>query len=141
VALNKVRLPGILTLLMGMLNVGLAVSFVKLGWGALGIAAAGAIVLTMKNAFFTPIYAATIQELPWWTFLKTVGTGLLAALFVIGVAYAGAQLAYLDSWMTIITLGAFVTLLYIMAVHFFVLHDEDNQLLMTLLPLERIFSR
>jgi O-antigen/teichoic acid export membrane protein len=79
-ALNKVKLPGIVTLVMGIGNVILAVLFVRLGWGALGIATAGAIMLTLKNALFTPIYAASIQKLPWWTFIRTLFPIIIAAV-------------------------------------------------------------
>ncbi len=70
VAMNKVKLPAIVTLVMGILNLVLAillVTYFKLG--VFGVAIAGAVVLTAKNALFTPIYAARIQRVPWYSFL------------------------------------------------------------------------
>lgn len=133
-ALNKVSIPGVVTLVLGVCNVGLAVLFVKWGWGAVGIAAAGALVLTAKNALFTPIYAAYIQKLPWWTFMKTMFLIILAALFVGGIAYAATQLIQVRSWFMLIAVGGGLSLLYMAAAYFGLLQKEDRDLLFTLLP-------
>jgi len=133
-AFNKVSLPGIVTLVMGVMNVGLAVALARLGWGAVGIAAAGALVLTLKNALFTPIYAAYIQKLPWWTFMKTMFLIILAAFFVGGMAYAATQLIQVRSWFMLIAVGGGLSLLYTAAVYFGLLRKEDRDLLFTLLP-------
>jgi hypothetical protein len=72
VAMNKVRWPGIVTLIMGIGNLALAIFLAKYAsWGIFGVAVAGAIVLTAKNALFTPIYGAIILDQPWHTFLKS----------------------------------------------------------------------
>jgi membrane protein EpsK len=138
IALDKVKLPGIVTLLMGILNVGLAIGFVELGWGALGIAAASALVLTLKNMLFTPIYAATIQKLPWWTFMSTIFPGILAALFTAGIAYGTAQLMSVHSWFNLIGVGGTIGLVYTLTVYFLILNKRDRRLLVTLLPLEKL---
>ena len=51
VATNSVKLPGWVTLVMGIGNLCLAIALPLLfGWGYYGVAAAGAIALTLKNA-------------------------------------------------------------------------------------------
>ena len=57
-ALNKVRIPGLVTLLLGILNLGLAIWWVEWDQLGMGVALAGAVVLTLKNTVFTPIYGA-----------------------------------------------------------------------------------
>jgi membrane protein EpsK len=82
-ALNKVRWPGLATLLAGVINLFLAIAFTKyFHWGIYGVAIAGAIVLTTKNAFFMPIYGAFILRQPWHTFLKSylMGSAFLVVL-------------------------------------------------------------
>jgi membrane protein EpsK len=60
-AADRVKVPALVTLVMGLCNLLTAVFFVRcMHWGAWGVAAAGAIVLTCKNAFFTPAYTAHI---------------------------------------------------------------------------------
>jgi O-antigen/teichoic acid export membrane protein len=86
-ALNKVKLPALVTCAMGMLNLGLAIFLAKfLGWGVYGVAVAGAIVLTTQNSLFTPIYAAIILKRPWHTFIRSSmsGVAFLAALLAFG---------------------------------------------------------
>jgi membrane protein EpsK len=82
-ALNKVRWPGLATLLAGVVNLFLAILFARyLDWGIYGVAAAGALVLTLKNGFFMPIYGAIILRQPWHTFLKSYLSG---SAFLIGL--------------------------------------------------------
>jgi membrane protein EpsK len=134
VALNKVAVPGVVTLIMGVINIGLAIAFVMLGWGALGIAAAGAILLTLKNALFTPVYAALIQKLPWWTFLKTILPITVAALATGWFAYIAAQFIPICSWVTLILVGGFTSVLYLVTVYFGLLNREDRNFLIKFLP-------
>ena len=52
------RVPAIVTIVMGFGNLGLAILLAgPMGWGLYGVAAAGAIALTAKNLIFTPLYA------------------------------------------------------------------------------------
>lgn len=84
VAVNKVRCPGLVTFIMGLVNLCLAILLAKyLGYGIHGVAIAGAIVLTAKNSLFTPVYAAIITRRPWHTFLKPL---LSSAGFLIGLS-------------------------------------------------------
>lgn len=119
IALNKVRLPGIMTFGMGVINVLSAVFFVRMGWGALGIAAAGAITLTLKNAFFTPIYAALIQRLSWFTYIKDMIPGILATLLIGLGAYSLTHIIQINSWLPLIGLGVAIGLIYIIGIYVF----------------------
>jgi membrane protein EpsK len=85
-ALNKVRFPGIVTLVGGITNLILAILFCKyLNWGLLGVAAAGAFVLTVNNAFFVPVYAAKILGKPWHIFVKAYVPGGVILLGLTGL--------------------------------------------------------
>jgi O-antigen/teichoic acid export membrane protein len=86
-AYNKVRLPGIVTLIMGIANFALAVLLALFsGWGYYGVAAAGAIVLTLKNAVFTPWYATKVIGVGVHTFTSAMFPGLVAGLLLGGIA-------------------------------------------------------
>lgn len=77
-ASNTVRVPALVTFAMGVLNV--VVSYllgVTFGMGAIGVAMATAIVLTMKNALFTPYYAAVVLKKPVGIFFKPLCSGIL----------------------------------------------------------------
>lgn len=61
VAYLKVKIPGTATLLFGILNILLAIIFVEVfGMGLVGIGAAWAIAMFLKNGIFNPIYHALI---------------------------------------------------------------------------------
>jgi membrane protein EpsK len=88
-AFNKVKIPAILTIILGVLNFLLAVVFTNMtNWGYYGVAIAGVVALTMKNLIFTPLYAAHILHLPKYTFLRSVCSGGIAFLLVFSCATA-----------------------------------------------------
>jgi membrane protein EpsK len=83
-ASNSVRMPAIVTIVMGVMNV--IVSYVlgvTMGMGAIGVALATAVVLTLKNAFFTPLYCAAILKQPYWVYLDP----LLRSVPLMGLFY------------------------------------------------------
>lgn len=99
IAANKVRLPGIVTFLMGVGNLGLAIFLC--GWtplGMYGVALASAWVLTLKNTFFTPIYGAYIIGEKWYSFLKDLIGITISAIGVFGVAITLEHLLNLAVW-------------------------------------------
>ncbi|HTA29155.1 MAG TPA: oligosaccharide flippase family protein, partial [Candidatus Cybelea sp.] len=70
-ATNRVKVPAVVTVIMGMANLGLALLLARpMHWGLYGIAAAGAIMLTLKNVFFTPIYGAHVLGKSCWVFYR-----------------------------------------------------------------------
>jgi O-antigen/teichoic acid export membrane protein len=87
-ATNQVKLPAILTLVMGGLNFVLAIWFVKqFELGYYGVVIAGLIVLTLKNALFTPWYAAHLLNLRHFTFFRPLLNGFLAFCLLYAVAF------------------------------------------------------
>jgi len=91
VATNHVRLPGILTCVMGLGSLGLALLLAgPVGWGMYGVAVAGAVMLTAKNLVFTPLYTARILGLGYGTFYREI---LPVVASTIGLAGAGWWLA------------------------------------------------
>lgn len=134
-AFNRVRWPGIITFAMGVANLGLAIGLSKWGgWGALGIGVAGAITLTLKNAIFTPIYSATIQKLPWWSFLFVIVPGFVGALTLGFAAYVLSTIWIIDSWMRLVTAVLILSVSYCGVVYLVGLNRDDRSLLGSFLP-------
>ena len=72
-AANRVKLPGLVTLAVGVINLMLALFLAgALGWGLYGLAAAGAISLTLRHLVFTPLYGALILRQSLKTFYRRV---------------------------------------------------------------------
>lgn len=86
VAFNKVRIPGIVTLIMGIGNFLLAITFSQFtGLGYYGVALAGSIMFTLKNSFFIPLYAAKVLQVPKYTFLSSLLYGIVPMSVITGV--------------------------------------------------------
>ena len=134
VAYNKVRWPGIVTLVGGLANLALAISLVKWGkFGMLGVAIAGAITLTIKNILFTPIYSAIIQKIHWWKYFPAIMPAALGTIMVSSLAYMTTQLFILDSWMELVLAGVVVSSLFGLAAYVFMLNLEERKLLLGLI--------
>ena len=138
-ATNHVRRPGLVTLGLGVANFLLAMSWARWGgWGVVGVAAAGAIVLTLKNFVFTPIYAAWILGQPWHTFYSSMIVGIMATLSIGFVSYGLAQMYTLTSWGSLFLAVGAISLVYGIGIFFLGLNKADRQLVNRFLPRERL---
>ena len=106
VAVNRVRVPGIVTCVIGAMNVGLAALLAgPIGWGVYGVAAAGAILLTGKNLLFTPIYAAHILGLEWSAFYGEIVPVAGTTTAIAGLGWACTRWLPIDSWPFLVLIG------------------------------------
>lgn len=136
IAYNRVRIPGLVMFFTGIGNFGLAIALPLLtGLGYYGVAAAGAIVLTLKNTFFTPWYATRVLGVGVHTFTRSMLPGIMAT-GLIGVAAAtlGAVLP-LPTLATLAVAGAAIALIYLVAVWEIGLSEFERRLFESYLPL------
>ena len=141
-AFNKVRWPGIATLLCGVASLGLAVLLGMWGkWGAAGVALAVAAPWSAKNCLYMPIYTAHIMKLPWWTYLRSLIPTAMGTFFVGITAYALALLRMPDNWFSLMGSAILVSLLYAVVVWVIGLSRADRALLKDLIPLHVRRSR
>ena len=88
-ATKNVKVPAIVTLIMGLANFMLAIMLsIKFKMGAYGIVISAAIVLTMKNLIFTPIYSAKVTNQHFSSYYKgllipVIGVCLVAILSMV----------------------------------------------------------
>jgi membrane protein EpsK len=127
VATNHVRLPGILTCVMGLGNVGLALLLAgPVGWSMYGVAAASAVMLTAKNLVFTPFYAARILGLGYKTFYREI---LPVIASTIGLTLMGWWLAHdqpLRTWPGLGLAAIGLSAAFFAGAHYFVLTREER---------------
>ncbi|MCD4832139.1 MAG: lipopolysaccharide biosynthesis protein [Anaerohalosphaeraceae bacterium] len=84
IATKNVKLPSLVTFIMGIANVVLVYLLgVTFGLGLCGVALGGAVILSLKNMLFTPIYAARILKVHDMTFLKQLSSSFLVLIIVI----------------------------------------------------------
>ena len=141
-ATNCVRIPAIVTVVMGAGNLGLAIFLAgPMGWGLYGVAAAGAISLTAKNLIFTPLYAAYIlgrrSDAFFWEMLPivfaTVGTAAIGKLM--GTTWN------LSGWFHLIAAGAAVSAVYAVVSYWMLLSREERVLAWGMVPSLKLHNR
>jgi membrane protein EpsK len=110
-ALNRVKVPGLVTLAVGVGNVLLALLLAgAAGWGLYGIAAAGAIMLTVRHLLFTPLYSAHILNQPWTTFYHGVISFLSATLLTAGFSQAILRVWPVTNWLDLAVAAGLVSI-------------------------------
>lgn len=135
VAHNRVKIPGLVTILVGIINLILSIAIpLMTGWGYYGVAVAGVIVLTFRHTLFVPWYAARVLKIRTITYLKPLASGVVATFFVAGVAAGIAILTPLPSLLVLTTAGAAITLIYGVMVLGFGLTPFEKQLFSAYLP-------
>jgi membrane protein EpsK len=128
-ATNRVRMPAIVTLLLGIVNLGLAIFLAgPMGWGLYGVAAATAIALTVKNITFTPLYSAHILGCRISAFLLETVPILLATLATAGVGLLMSHVWDLSGWLRLIPAVAVLSAVYLAVVYSMLLNSEERQM-------------
>lgn len=130
VCYNRVKLPGIVSLLMGGLNLILAIWIpLTFNTGFYGVALAGAIVLTLKNAIFTPWYATNVMGIKTRVFFRQMATGIVATIAVFAFSFLLAQIFRIDSWEKLIIFGLTISFLYAPIIWFYVMSVLERKLI------------
>src|SRR2546430_11914159 len=118
-AANRVRVPGLVTLVIGVGNLLLALLMAwVLGWGLYGLAAAGAITLTVRHLLFTPLYGARVLNRPYGTFFRAVVPIVLATVATIGMCRLILWRWGVSNWIDFGMAALGVSLLYAVVVYF-----------------------
>ena len=135
-AYNQVRVPAIVTIIAGVLNLILAVILTNVyGFGEYGIAFAFIIALLLRNVVFVPWYAARVQGVPPALFFKPIIPSVLAywVLIFIGVTM-GLFVAIPASLPYIMLISGGISLIYFIIVTRVILTDPERNLIRSILP-------
>jgi membrane protein EpsK len=134
-AANRVRVPAIVTLVMGFGNLSLAIFLAgPMGWGLYGVAVAGAIALMMKNLIFTPLYNAYILHRRVTAFLWEIFPIILVTLATTGVCLLVSHLWDVSGWLRLIAAGAAVSMVYAVIAYWILLSREERDLAWKMMP-------
>jgi membrane protein EpsK len=127
IAANRIRVPGLVTIIFGVCNLALALyASTQTSLGIYGVAISGVVVLTLKNAIFTPAYAADNVSLPWTTFSRPLITVSIATAFIATVAWCSARAIVIDTWTELLTMASLVTAVYIVVLYLLILSTEER---------------
>lgn len=129
VAVNKVRVPGLTTIALGVGNVGLAVVLAgPAGMGMYGVALAGAIMLSVRSIVFG-LYASKIMEQRRWTFFRELIPITASFAGIVAVCVGLAQVVTITSWVELIAAVAAVSAVYVGMLLTVVLAPDERALL------------
>lgn len=140
-AFNKVRAPAIITLMGGIGNVLLVFLLAAtLGWGIYGVAAAGLIGLTIKNFFFTPIYAAMVMQIPLRTFYPSMLPGVLSMSIITMLSIAMSSLISPHNLVELGASAGAITAGYVFLTWKFLLDDAEKSLVPIPASIRRVLT-
>ena len=124
-AANRVKTPGLVTLAIGAGNLLLALLLAGVfGWGLYGLAAAGAMMLTVRHLLFTPLYAARVLNRPYGTFFREVVPIALATLATVGLCRLILWRWIISNWADLGMAALGVSLLFAAVVYFLLTPEE-----------------
>jgi O-antigen/teichoic acid export membrane protein len=129
-ATKKVRVPGILSMSVGIINIMLSIYMIHPDWGlGMGLVAVplSALFTTqLKNFLFPPLYAAHVMKIKWYTYFIPFLRIAMSYAFVLGVAYGLRWLFNPDSWMDLIWIGLITAIVYLPVGLFVFMTKEDR---------------
>ncbi len=135
VAFNKVRIPGIITLIFGLVNVVLAYYIPPLlGWGYYGVAIVCAVVLTLRSGFFVPWYATKILGIPPGTFTRSIITGVIIVLVVTGFSTIIGKIFIISSLIDLAVICGIISTLYLIGIWYIGFNQSERDLLINYIP-------
>ncbi len=134
-ATNRVKVPAVVTMVMGLANLGLALVLAgPMGWNLYGIAAAGAIMLTLKNVFFTPIYGAHVLGKSCGRFFRELALIVGVTLVSVLLCRALLWLQPITGWDQLVAFSLGVSGLYGLVVYRFILTADERKMVRRLIP-------
>ena len=136
-AYNKVRLPAIVTIIAGILNLFFAVLLTNVyEFGVYGIAIAFIFALWLRNVFFVPWYAARVQGVHPAEFYKPVVPSILAFLVLIVIGFSMISFFTVSvSVVYIIVFSGVISMVYLILVTRFILTNPERDLIRSILTL------
>jgi membrane protein EpsK len=124
---NRVKTPGLATLGIGVGNLILALCLTGiLSWGLYGLAAAGAIMLTIRNLVITPLYSAYIIRRPYRTFYRHILTVFLATTLTIAFCRLVLKCHPISAWTDLALAGIVVSLTFAAVIYLSISAEERS---------------
>jgi membrane protein EpsK len=135
IAYNKVKIPGIVTLFMGIGDLILAFCLpLYFGWGYYGVAIAGVIVVTLRSAFFVPWYTAKLMGISSKTFIKPMISGLIATLIIAGLTAILGKIFIISSWINLMIFCGIISIVYLIVIWYIGLNKLEQEIFISYIP-------
>lgn len=134
-AVDTVRVPALVTIGIGLANLGLGIYLARnLGWGMYGIAAATAVSSVARYGIFFPVYAARVLGQVWYFYLLEMLRAVVAAVGITAAGLAVSAWLPMPSWTWLGLAGIVLALVYGATVWLWGLDPEERGRLQKLVP-------
>lgn len=139
VSYNKLRIPALITILSGVINLLLAVTLSTFtDWGYYGVAIAGAIVLTARHFFFVPMYATKILGISKNPFKNTMIQVFLYTVLVAGTASIAYHFSNISTASAFIFLCGIISLVYLIITWYMFMNQSERKIIESFIPLNSL---
>jgi O-antigen/teichoic acid export membrane protein len=134
-AYNRVKIPGIVTVLLGIGNlISAIVLSLYTNWGFYGIAISCTIFISLKCAVFTPWYTARILGTPIRTLVRPMFPGIIALVIIAGTAFGISREFEITNLPSLVFIGVLFSAIYLAAIWLLALDDFERELFISYLP-------
>lgn len=135
VSYNKLRIPAIVTIFSGIVNLLLAVTIPSItGWGYYGVAVAGAIVLTARHFFFVPMYATRVLGISKNPFKSSMIQVILSTVIVSGISSIIYHFSNNSSVVSLIICCGVISLIYLPIMWLGFMNQSERRTIESLIP-------
>jgi O-antigen/teichoic acid export membrane protein len=134
-AYNRVRTPGIVTIVLGLGNLFFATTFsLYTNWGFYGVAITCMIFMTLRFAVFTPWYSSRILGAPLGTFYRPMLPGMIALTIIAASAFALSEVVNVANLLSLIVIGGVFSAVYTAGIWFLALDGFERELFISFMP-------
>lgn len=132
----KVKVPGLITLTMGVVNVVITVMVVQFtDWGLVGVGATWSVTMFIKNCIINPWYIARVSEMGKFDLHKSLVFGFASyALLLLFYAAIHAIVDVPVSWLWMGFLGFMLLILHVFLVFRVALNADERSVVKSCLP-------
>ncbi|MEW6179436.1 MAG: hypothetical protein AB1522_05860 [Chloroflexota bacterium] len=129
-AYDRVKWPGIITLISGVGAILLAIALCLWGrWGYAGVPLAIALVMILKNGLYMPLYTAHLLNRPGWVFLPAFLPGVIYSILVGAGAFLLDTYLPPQNWLGLAFYSLAITAFFAIAAWFTALKPTEKQFL------------
>lgn len=134
-AYNKMKIPGITTIALGLFNIFSIIMLIKVfKLNYYGAAIAGALALTIKNAVFNPLYASGILKISVYKILKCIFPGIYTCFIVTVSSYFLCKCVSSNPVVTLIFVSSIIIPIYLFITVYISINSQERNILKLFIP-------
>lgn len=131
----RLRHLALMTVVLGVLNVIMAIVFIEIGWGTLGACIAWAISMVLLKMIFYPSYASKLTTDTHGKYVHSLTSAYLSFIVAVAIGLLIRQFYTLPStWIAILLSATLSFGIYLIIMFRFMFNDDEKRMMETFLP-------